>query len=388
MNYDVIVIGVGAMGAASLEQLSRRGASVLGIEASSVPNAEGSSGGDTRLIRKAYFEHPDYVPLLERAYENWRDIEDRSGERLLLQTGALYIGPPQGELISGSAGAAQEHGLLLENLTSEDVQRLHPQFRVPPGYVAAFEAQAGLVMSQRSIAAFAALAVGHGADLQTHTSVEAWRADAHGVEVVTGAATHRCGHLVIAGGSWNADLLAIPGLALTVTRQPLFWISPQHPAQFELQRFPCWALEHRDHPGVFYGFPGALPGVGQSGVKFAHHHPGQTCLADSPRAQVQTAEYQALRDAVAPFVPELDGKLDAAVTCLYTMSNDRHFIVDQHPEHSNVTFAAGFSGHGFKFATVMGELLADYALAGSSSLPGDFLRMGKRDLFGEPRVQP
>ncbi|MFP6836393.1 MAG: N-methyl-L-tryptophan oxidase [Pseudomonadales bacterium] len=381
MGYDVIVIGVGAMGAATLEQLSRRGAKVLGIEQSLVPNADGSSGGETRLIRKAYFEHSDYVPLLERAYQNWRDIEERSGTRLLFPTGALYLGPPLGELIAGSLSAARIHDIALEELSRAELETRYPQFCVPPDYAAAYEPDAGFVMSGRSIEAFAALACEQGADLLTQTRVEGWRADASGVEVVTSAGLHRGDKLVIAGGSWNHRLLSIDGLALTVTRQPLFWVSPKRAEQFELGRFPCWALERDECEGVFYGFPGAVPGVEQAGVKFAHHHPGQPCLPDEARADAKTVEYKVLRDSVAPFIPALDGPICGAVTCMYTMSKDQHFIVDQHPEHANVSLAAGFSGHGFKFAAVIGELLADYALQGSTALECEFLRIGRRDLF-------
>ncbi|MDH3643260.1 MAG: N-methyl-L-tryptophan oxidase, partial [Gammaproteobacteria bacterium] len=298
MDYDAIVIGVGAMGAATLEQLSRRGVRALGVEQSSVPNASGSSGGDTRLIRKAYFEHPDYVPLLERAYDNWRDVEARSGERLLFETGAVYIGPPDGDLMAGSLAAAREHGLRLDELSAADVERLHPQFRVPRGLVAGYEPAAGFVMSGRSISAFASLALQQGAHLSTHTRVEDWEASASGVRVVTSQGTFSADRLVIAGGSWNSRLLQVPDLSLTVTRQPLFWTAPNRPSQFALDEFPCWAAQSADHGGVFYGFPGGVPGATQAGVKFAHHFPGRPCLPDGARPEPGIDEYRQLLDAV------------------------------------------------------------------------------------------
>jgi sarcosine oxidase len=387
MDYDVIVIGLGAMGAAAVEQLSRRGVSVLGIDQSSVPNTRGSSAGDTRLIRKAYFEHPDYVPLLERAYHHWRDLEARTGERLLYTTGALYIGPPEGDLIAGSLRAAREHDLALLECTPEDLERLHPQFTIPSGYVAGYEPEAGFVMAGGSIAALATASLNQGAQLLAHTRVDSWRAGAGGIQVMSGDRTFRAGKLIIAGGSWNSDLLQIEGLALTATRQPLFWIWPRQPRQFELPGFGCWALQRHDQPGLYYGFPGAVPGAAQAGVKFAHHHPGLACEPDEIRLDPDVDEYRRLRDAVVPFIPGLDGTVLAASTCMYTMSRDQHFIVDRHPDHANVTFAAGFSGHGFKFAPVIGELLADYALQDESQLPGEFLRIGERDLWDHDHGQ-
>lgn len=381
MNYDVIVLGVGAMGAAALERMAARGARVLGLEQGTVPNSLGSSGGDTRLIRKAYFEHPDYVPLLERAYEGWRRLEALSGAALLWPTGTIYVGQPDGPLIAGSKMAAATHGLALEQLSPADVNDRFPQFRVPEGAIVAFEPEAGFVLAGDSINACTELAVAQGATLMSETKVEGWSADTAGVTVSTSAGRFQAGSLVVAAGSWSCRIGQLSGLALDVTRQPLFWSWPDRFAEFRLGEFPCWALETPGHPGIYYGFPAAIPGTRYAGTKFAHHAPGDSCEPDGPKPPASEAEYHATLQAVSSLLPGIGGTRLGSSICMYTNSRDGHFIIDRHPENDRVTVACGFSGHGFKFAPVMGELLADYALGGSSELPAEFLRFGSRDLW-------
>ncbi len=387
MSYDVIVLGIGAMGAAALERLASRGARVLGIEQWTVPNSLGSSGGDTRLIRKAYFEHPDYVPLLERAYEGWRRLEASSGVDLLYPTGTVYVGPPDGPLVAGSRRAAEDHGLALELLSVDDVHERFPGFRIAQGSVAAFEPEAGFVLAGHGINAFAERAAAQGATLMTGTRVTGWRAAPDGVVVTTDAGPFQGDALVVAAGSWAPAVCQLPGLALNVTRQPLFWLWPDRSFDFRLGEFPCWALELAGHPGIYYGFPSAIPSTLHPGVKFAHHTPGEACEPDGAKAPASEAEYQATLRSATSLLPGLRGSRVGTSICMYTNSRDGHFIVDRHPEHERVVLACGFSGHGFKFAPVMGELLADYALEGRSKLPADFLRIGSRDLWRADRLR-
>jgi len=203
-DFDVIVAGLGAMGSATADHLAGRGAAVLGIDPWPVPHANGSSGGDTRLIRKAYFEHPDYVPLLQRAYANWRDLEAAAGERLLFQTGTVYVGDPAGELLAGSRHAAAAHGLELEDLDDEELARRFPQLRRPAGYAAAFEPEAGFLLCERAVAAQAARAVARGAKLHGDERVLRWCEDGGGVEVTTDRARYRAGALVLTVGAWTS----------------------------------------------------------------------------------------------------------------------------------------------------------------------------------------
>ncbi len=375
-SADVIVVGLGAMGSATLDQLAGRGVDVLGIEAYGIPHGLGSSGGDSRLIRKAYFEHPDYVPLLERAYAGWRALQSETGELLLQPTGILYLGSPDGDLVSGSLRSAAAHGLALEVLDDAALAREYPLFRRPPGYLALLEPDAGFLLAERGVRAQVERALRRGARLVGGERVLRWEAGPGGISVFTDGGRYMADRLVLTAGSWSAGLLAELGLSLEVTRQPLFWVQPRQPERFALGRFPCWAVERPDRPGLYYGFP-ALPAAmaAQLGVKLAHHAPGEPADPDAPRLPVEPEELRRLLEAVAPFVPALAGPMTGSRVCLYTLSADGHFLVDRHPEHANVAFGCGFSGHGFKFAPVVGEVLADLALHGATSLPVDFLRL-------------
>jgi sarcosine oxidase len=375
-GFDVIVVGLGVMGAAALQHLAARGLEVLGIEQFGIPHGQGSSGGDTRLIRKAYFEHEDYVPLLERAYDQWQALQEEAGHRLLYQVGTLYLGRPDGEVVAGSARAAERHGLILQTVDEQQLATEFPQFRAPPGYVARFEPDAGFLLCEHAVRAQIEVALAHGATLAAGEQVVSWKAQPGGVEVVTDAGRYRAAKLVLTAGSWSGRLLATLGVQLQVTRQPLFWLQPHDPAPFALGRAPCWAVQRDDRPGLYYGFP-SLPGhlCPQLGAKLAHHDRGQPADPDQARRPVTREERDTLLADVAPFVPGLRGTPTGSRVCLYTWSADGHFILDVHPDHPNVVFGCGFSGHGFKFAPVIGEALADLVSAGASPLPIEFLRL-------------
>jgi sarcosine oxidase len=375
-GHDVIVVGLGAMGAAALHHLAARGVRALGIERFGIAHDQGSSGGETRLIRKAYFEHLDYVPLLERAYELWRALEDEAGQTLLHEVGTVYIGPPEGEVVAGSRLAAARHGLALDELDDHALAAEFPQFRRPEGYAALFEPDAGFLLSAQAIRAHVEGALVRGADVVVGERVVGWRAWRGGVEVITDRASYSAGSLVLAAGSWSGQLLADLGISLTVTRQPLFWTQPADPAQFALGRCPCWAVQMAERPGMYYGFPG-LPArlSAQLGAKLAHHLAGEPVDPDVARQPAEREEFEAVLAAVTPAIPGLAGPMTGSKVCMYTLSADGHFVVDVHPAHPNVAFGCGFSGHGFKFATVMGEALADLALSAASPLPIDFLKL-------------
>lgn len=363
-RYDVIVVGLGTMGAATLDALAGRGASVLGIEQHEIGHELGSAGGDTRLIRKAYFEHADYVPLLLRAYDGWADLEQRTGEQVLFRTGAVYLGPA---VIGGSQAAADEHGLPYEMLSGADVRERWPAFAVGDHEVAMFEPDGGFVLSTPSIRLLAAEAERRGAVLLERTPATAWRAGATGVEVDTPAGSFTARHLVVTAGPWAPQLLAGIGVELRVTRQALFWFEPSSPELFTLGNFPCWGADAGDLGGIFYGFP-----LSDRGLKVAHHHPGPSAAPDD-RAPPTDAELAPVREALSDLFAPVVGHATHAVTCRYTMSADQHFVLGPHPTHEQVTIACGFSGHGFKFAPAIGHALADLALEGKTSLPIDFL---------------
>ena len=379
MVYDVIVIGLGAMGSAALDQLARRGARVLGVERFGIPHEEGSSGGDTRLIRKAYFEHPDYVPLLERAYTNWDDLGSRTGEQVLHRTGAVYVGRPDSELITGSLASAGQHALRCDELSQLDVTARWTPLRVPGGYRALHEPDGGFVLSAKAIRLYCESALRHGAHVRAAEAVLHWRETPSGVEVTTSGGTYSGARLIVAVGAWTQALLPLLPARLDVTRQAVFWTWPRDPDAFELGALPCWAAQLDGYGGLFYGFP-MLPARigGQLGLKIAHHLKG-TPVEPGAQKPVDAAEFDAVREAVSQVFALDLGPIVATKACLYTSSVDQHFIVDRYPASDRVTIACGFSGHGFKFASVIGEALADLALEGRTALPIGFLGL---DRFG------
>jgi sarcosine oxidase len=377
-TFDVIVIGVGAMGAAACLQLAQRGARVLGLEQFAIPHGRGSSHGYSRAIRLAYYEHPDYVPLLRNAWAQWGVLEALSGQTLLHRTGCLYLGRPESDLICGSREAAVAHGLPHEMLDACALGDRYPQFNVPPEYSAIFETLGGVLRPEAAVAAFAEQAMRAGAVLCGHATVAGWTTNGSGVTVETADGTrYSAGSLIVSGGAWSGRLLGDLGVPLTVTRQVVGWTWPRRPDLFGLDRFPTWAIEHET--GVHYGFP-MLPD--NPGFKIALHAPAAETNPDTVERDPQPGDAETFLPAVRRFFPNADGPLLALRVCLYTNSPDGHFIVDRHPAHSNVAVACGFSGHGFKFAPIIGEALADLALGSRTALPIDFLGLSR---FGSNR---
>ena len=377
-SYDVIVLGVGSMGSAAVCELAQRGVRVLGLDQFSIPHSQGSHHGFSRMIRLAYFEHPDYVALLRRAYERWEQLEEQSGQKLLHITGGLYLGRPDSELVAGSIEAAKAYGLPHEVIPHQELVQRYPQFQVPHDTVAFYETRAGMLLPEAVISTQAELGMRHGAELRGHEQVIDWSADGSGVQVQTKHATYRAAHLIISAGAWASQMLARLNINLKVTRQAMAWFWPRRPETFALGRFPAWALDLADRAnfrGLHYGFPMLSPAHGNPGFKAALHWPDEVCDPDQVDRNIRASDVQPVLDALKQYIPDAAGPLLAARTCLYTNTTDGHFIVDQHPDHANVTIACGFSGHGFKFVSVMGEVLADLATKGRTSNPIEFLSL-------------
>lgn len=379
-SFDVIVVGAGSMGSAACCHLARRGVRVLGLEQFDVPNVLASHHGFSRMIRLAYFEHPDYVALLRRAYENWESLERESGQKLLHITGGLYLGRPDSELVSGSIEAARKYDLPHEVIDPRKLKNRFPQFQVPDGTVAFYETRAGFLMPEKVVAAQAMLAMQHGAEIHGHEKVLSWQADGGGVTVRTDRDEYRAGRVLFTSGAWTDRLVADLGVPLKVTRQVMAWFWPPRPRKldsFALGTFPSWAMDLEERSrfrGVHYGFP-MMPD--NPGFKIALHWPADVC---DPNTVVRTplpGDEANVRDAIRRYIPDADGPLLALRVCLYTNSPDGHFILDRHPNHDNVVLAFGFSGHGFKFVSVIGEALADMAMHGRTSLPIGFLGLSR-----------
>ena len=378
--YDVIVVGVGAMGSSACYHLASRGSRVLGLEQFDIPHALGSSHCYSRMIRMAYYEHPDYVPLLRRAYELWRELERASGQTLFHEVGGIYMGPPQGHIVAGTLEAARRHGLPHEVLSHAELRRRFPQFFLPQEFTGIWEPRAGFLLPEKVIAAQAELALRAGTDLRGREQVLDWEAGQNGVVVRTNKGEYRAGRLVFCGGPWTGKLVGELGMRLVVTRQVLGWVWPRRPELFGLGTFPVWGIEAADG-SLSYGFP-MMPD--NPGLKVARHGRGTATDPDRVARQISPEDEAEVRDILDGHLPDGAGPLLSMRTCLYTNSPDGHFIIDAHPSHPNVILACGFSGHGFKFASVIGEVLADLAVQGNTALPAQFLGLRRFGLNPEP----
>lgn len=361
-RYDVIVVGVGAAGAAAVYELASRGLRVLGIERSTVPNATASHHGLTRVFRTCYYEHPDYVPLLLRALELWRRLEEDAGLRLLDLCGGFACGPEGSELITGMERAAAEHGLALEALTRRGAAQRFPQFVVPEGHRALFEPAAGFVRCELAVGTLARLAMRSGATIRGEEPVRRWHAAGDEVVLVTDAGAYAAKRVIFACGAWIPQLCA-PRTPLRVTRQAVTWVTPRRAGVFTGPAAPVWVLEHEGQ--LFYGLPHRAGGERDPGMKVARHVPGGLVLdPDLAQAPVSAAEEADIAAFLAARLPDAGTHIVARGTCFYTSTADGHFVIDRHPQHENVIVASACSGHGFKFAPVMGEILADLAMHG------------------------
>ncbi len=359
------------MGSATAYHLARRHAHVVGIEQFTPAHQQGSSHGKSRIIREAYFEHPAYVPLVQRSYDLWEALQREAGTPLLLITRGLMIGPPDGALVQGALTSAEEHHLPHELLSAADIRRRFPAFRPDEGMAGVLEPRAGVLLPEDCVRAHLAGAARAGAELHFEEQVVRWHLGEDHVEVTTPRHTFAADHLVVTTGPWASQVLSDLQLPLSVERNVMFWFHPAtDPEAFAPERVPIYLWEPQ--PGAFfYGFPA----LGTDGVKVARHHSGEVCTPQSIRRQVSSEEVEAMRTLVARYLPGANGDLLGAATCMYTNTPDGHFVIDQHPASSKVTIACGFSGHGFKFASVVGEILADLTLEGRTAHPIGLFRL-------------
>jgi sarcosine oxidase len=369
-SYDVIVAGLGGMGSAAAYQLAARGKRVLGLERFSPAHDRGSSHGRSRIIRQAYFEDPAYVPLLLRAYELWEKLEEETGEDLMTLTGGLMIGPPESTFFAGSIRSAKEYDLPYEVLDARELKNRYPAFEPTPETVALFEERAGFVRPEASVKAHLERAASLGADLRFEEELLSWEPTESGVRVETTSGAYEAERLVVSAGAWAPKLLADLGLPLEVTRQILFWFDPEGGIEpFLPERFPIFIWEPEDG-NSFYSIP-AHDGQ-RGGVKVAFFRAdGKPADPETIDREVHDEEVEFIRGYLARYVPSLNGNFLYAKTCMYTNTPDEHFVISTHPEYPQVSIAAGFSGHGYKFCSVVGEILADLATEGETSHPID-----------------
>jgi sarcosine oxidase len=361
-HFDVVVCGLGATGSAALYQLARRGVRVLGLERLRPGHEQGSSHGETRVIRLGYFEHPSYVPLVRRAYAEWREIERAAGRQLLHVTGIAEIGPPDGVLVGGTLASMHRHGLRHELLAAAELMQRFPAFRVPPDHVGVVQPDGGYLEAEPSIEAMVGLAQAKGAEIRIGETIAAIEPVASGVRIATDRGEVAAGAAIVALGPWIKTLLPRLPAPIRVTRQVMAWLEPLDPAPLTGGRLPVFLLESRH--GIHYGFPP----LRSSAIKVAkHHHRDQGVDPDTYDRTVSGEDELLIRAAIAEHLPAANGRLIKAKTCLYTMTRDGDFIIDSLPGAPQIVVASPCSGHGFKFAPAIGQILADLATTGATA---------------------
>jgi sarcosine oxidase len=359
-SFDVIVLGVGGMGSAACFELARRGKRVLGLEQFPLVHDRGSSHGHTRIIRTAYAEGPAYVPLVQRAFSRWYELEQFTGRHLLTECACLNVGPPGSEHVEGVRASVREHNLAAHEMNGDKIGRAFPAFRFPEDYVGVLEQAAGFLYVEECVRAHIDAAKSLGAEIHAEEPVRAWKAVGDGVEVTTDKGTYHAAKLIVTAGAWATKLLTEIGVPLIVMRQVLTWFSVTG-MEVMFRRDGTFPIFIADVPsGPFYG----LPAIDHFGLKVARHYNGpELPNPDGVNWNATAEDEQAIRAFLNAYIPGV-GPLTKAQVCMYTVTPDHHFVLDTHPAHPQVSIACGFSGHGFKFATTVGEIMADLAEQG------------------------
>ena len=371
-RYDAIVVGVGGMGSAACYHLAQRGLDVLGLERYDIPHAMGSSHGFTRIIRLAYYEDPSYVPLLRRAFALWRELEAASGQKLLHVTGTVDAAAPEDPVFAGSLASCREHGLVHEDLSSAELSRRYPGYVLPPDYRALFQPDGGFLVPEACIVAHAQLAAEGGATIRARERVLGWEAGPGGVRVETDRGTYEGEQLVLAAGAWIGGLAAPLARLAEPERQVLGWFQPRRPGLFRPETFPVFNLSVPE--GRYYGFPV----FGVPGFKIGrYHHLEETVDPDAMEREPTAADEALLREATERYFPAAAGETVGLRVCLFTNTPDEHFVIDRHPEERRVLLVSPCSGHGFKFCSVVGEIVADLVQHDRTGHDIGLLRLGR-----------
>jgi sarcosine oxidase len=373
---DAIVLGLGGVGSAAAYHLAIRQRRVLGIEQFQPAHDLGSSHGGSRIIRQAYHEHPAYVPLVRRSYELWRELERSTDEDLLTITGGLLIGPENGEVVQGALRSARIHVVPHELLRPADIRRRFPLFHVEEGEAALFEGTAGFLRPERAVRAHLEQAARAGADLHFGEVVMQWSATRDGrVNVTTDRASYQAESLILAPGAWAPRVMRDLDLPLIVRRHLMCWFDPVVDSQlFSPAQFPIY-LWQSSSGTILYGFP-AIDGP-HGGAKAAIHTGGEIVSPDTLNRELLPIDEVQIREQLCRLLPALNGPLLHSSACMYTLTRDEHFLLGPHPQWPQVNIACGFSGHGFKFCSVMGEILADLATNGTTRHSIEFLSLSR-----------
>ncbi|RNB92395.1 N-methyl-L-tryptophan oxidase [Brevibacillus fluminis] len=375
ISYEVAIVGAGSMGMAAGYYLAKRGVRTLLIDSFDPPHSLGSHHGDTRIIRHAYGEGKQYVPLALRAQELWKELEQEAGVHLFENTGVLCVGSPESTFFPEVIASAQAYSLPLDVLEADEVMRRWPGIALPEGYRASFEPTSGVLYSEQCIRAFRKLAVEAGAKLVVNSPVESIDLAAQGAVIQAGGNRYAADKLIVSAGGWLGKLAGACGLSLPVkpTRKTVGWFQADeqlyHPGHF-----PAFTVNLAGGES-YYGFPN----FGGQGVKIGRHDLGQPSDPDQLNREfgIYAEDEGDVRRFAERFLPQAAGPLLQGKVCIYTFTPDEHFILDRHPEHAHVLLVGGTSGHGFKFASAIGEVLADLSTTGVSKHDLSLFRIGR-----------
>jgi monomeric sarcosine oxidase len=355
-HYDVIIVGAGSMGMAAGYYLSKGNQNTLLIDSFDPPHSLGSHHGDTRIIRHAYGESREYVPLALRAQQLWEELEQLSGKQLFSRTGVLCAGAPGSTFTNEVINSAKEFSLPLEIMDSNEINARWPGLRLPEGFIGCLETSSGILFSEECVRAFKELYIQKGKSLKTNSPVIDIEVGTDKTLVRTENAVYTADTLVVCAGAWSGKILERTGIYIPVkpTRKTVAWFECDHQL-YDSSSLPAFTIDLIDRH--YYGFPS----LHNSGLKIGRHDGGQ--IVDPNQFNREFGEFiedeTDLRNFLSEYMPLANGRLVKGKTCLYTMTPDEHFIIDQHPEYKNLIIATGFSGHGFKFASVVGEIIAD-----------------------------
>ncbi len=376
-KYDVIVVGVGTMGAATCAYLAQQRISVLGLEQFDIPNDLASHSGYTRVIRKAYFEHPDYVPLLLRSYELWNELEIKTASKIYHQTGILYLGEASSVVLAGCLESSKRYHIPMDTWSRADTLDRFPQFQYPEGWMTLWEPEAGYLDVPVAINSFYNYALNHGAEIHTHEKVLDWKQNDQGIEIRTDLNLYQTDRLIFTSGAWTSQHLKDLQLPLKVTRQSFAWLNMDDGIKYSSPSFPCWFI-HDPKMGMYYGFPDAQikDQTEPSGIKLGLHMQGMETSPDRVDRLLRIQDEDIIQYFCSNYLPAAIQVPKTYKTCMYTNTPDENFIIDYIPNSNDkVIMACGFSGHGFKFAPVIGEILTAMALGQKITLRTDFLKL-------------
>ncbi|MEM7345067.1 MAG: N-methyl-L-tryptophan oxidase [Chloroflexota bacterium] len=375
-SYDVIVVGLGAMGSATLYQLAQRGVNVLGIDQFDPPHHQGSTHGESRVTRLAAGEGPQYIPLVQRTHEIWRELEEKTGAPLLYESGCYVISPTiaslgwreESNFAADSARLAAQYKIPHELLDAAEVRRRHPIIGIEDGYHAYYEPSGGIVDPEQSIRVQLQLAKKFGATIQVNERVTSFKAEKAGVTVTTNQQQCQADKVILTTGPWIKQLLPETSHpSFGIYRQVMYWFEAEDPAQFEVSHFPMLMWIGQTQTDFFAAFP-TVPG-NQPGIKLLTEQFVETCDPKTVNREVSPAEIEQFADMfVSQKLRGLTKNCLRADVCLYTMTPDTHFIIDQHPDNEQILFASACSGHGFKHSAAIGEAIAQWAINGQSDI--------------------